>query len=1366
MLESGYDRINEYSAVRISLASPADIRSWSYGEVTEPETINYRTYRPERDGLFCERIFGPERDWECSCGKYRGMKHKGIVCDRCGVKVTHSRVRRSRMGHITLAAPVVHIWFFKSMPCRLGNLLAMKSTDLQRIIYFQNYAVTDPKDTPLEYKQLLSEEEYMQARSQYGERAFEAKMGAEAIRDFLEDLDLDTLCAELRAELKDCSSKQRYKKIIKQLTEAEALRDSVNRPEWMVLEVIPVIPPDLRPLVLLDSGNFASSDLNDLYRRIINRNNRLRKLLDLNAPDVIIRNEKRMLQQAVDALFDNNRCKRPVLGSSSRPLKSLTDMIKGKQGRFRENLLGKRVDYSARSVIVVGPELKLHQCGLPKKIALELYQPFIIRKLKEKGVADTLKNAKKVLERQTDEVWDVLDEVIERHPVLLNRAPTLHRMGIQAFDPVLVEGNAIKLHPLVCKGFNADFDGDAMAVHLPLSVEAQLEAKTLMMAPYNVFTPQSGRPIIGPSHDIVLGCYYLTIEPRRKQENVKTYSSLAEVHMAHALGHLDSHSRVRVRADVKEVVKQEDAPPEPAEGLLETTVGRIIFNDILSEAMPFYNCPLASSGLNRVIHDCYERLGRQKTVQMLDDVKALGFHAATKAGISFAMQDLKLPPTKADILRETEKLVKKITEAYREGAITDVERRQRVIDEWNAATDAVAREMFDELANDERDGEPYLNPVFLMMESGARGKSLQVSQLGGMRGLMAKPSGQIIETPIKANFREGLDVLEYFSSTHGARKGLADTALKTAESGYLTRRLADVAQNVIITEVDCGTANGITKGPVLRGDKIAVPLRDIITGRVARDNIVDLVNDEVIVRENELITEQIARRIEQLDERMKLRVRSPLTCEARKGICAMCYGMDLATKELAERGLTAGIMAAQSIGEPGTQLTMKTFHIGGVAIGGTEESEVMVRRAGTVQHVDLQVVEDPDGRHVSISRHGEIVILDEKGRELDRHSVPLGAEVLVEEGRSVKPGQKIVQWDPHFTPILAEVGGKARYEDIVENKTLKVERDEAHGTTRKVIMEHKGDMHPQILIEGPKGDILSLHPLPEKAIVEVEDGQEIKAGTRLARTLREVQRTQDITGGLPRVTELFEARTPKDPAVISEIDGVVTDIERRRGRTVIKVEDPDTGMESEHAVPAGKHLRVNRGDHVTAGQALIEGPLVLDDILRISGEEALHNYMLQETQNVYRTQDATIDDKHFEIIIAQMTRRVKVTDPGDTDFLPEELVDKFVFRDTNERIQQQGGEPAAAEPVLLGITKAALLSDSFISAASFQNTTRVLTRAAMAGKVDTLEGLKENVILGHLIPSGTGFPEFYKSELKRLEAPAVLGELEVPPQTS
>jgi len=1357
MSDSGYDRINEYDTVKISLASPEDIRSWSYGEVRKPETINYRTYRPERDGLFCERIFGPERDWECSCGKYRGMKHKGIVCDRCGVKVTHGRVRRKRMGHINLAAPVVHIWFFKSMPCRLGNLLAMKSTDLQRVIYFQNYLVTDPKDTPLHHKQLLSEEEYRSAVQEYGERGLEALMGAEGIKKLLQQLDLEQLHTELRMAIKTTTSKERRQRIIKQLTEVEALRNSSNKPEYMVLEVIPVIPPGLRPLVLLESGNFASSDLNDLYRRIINRNNRLKKLLELNAPDVIIRNEKRMLQQAVDALFDNNRCKRPVMGSNNRPLKSLTDMIKGKQGRFRENLLGKRVDYSARSVIVVGPELKLNQCGLPKKIALELYQPFIIRKLKEQGVAETIKNAKKELEKKTDRVWDVLEEVIQHHPVLLNRAPTLHRMGIQAFDPILVEGNAIRLHPLVCRGFNADFDGDAMAVHLPLSVEAQVEAKTLMMAPHNVFTPQNGHPIISPSHDIVLGCYYLTLEPRTKPQKIRQFSSFGEVFMAYCAERVKVHETVRLRCDVKEVVKDEDSAAVPLKGLLETTVGRIIFNEVLPEGLPFFNYQLGSSGLNRIIDDCYHLLGRQSTVEMLDALKDVGFKSATRAGVSFAMSDLTMAPRKAEILRTTQKAVDEITKHYREGAITDIERFQRVIDEWNAATEAVAQELFSELRNDTRDGEPYLNPVYLMMDSGARGKSLQISQLAGMRGLMAKPGGEIIEAPIRANFREGLSVIEYFSSTHGARKGLADTALKTADSGYLTRRLADVAQNVIITEIDCGTAKGITKGPVIRGDRIEVPLRDIVTGRVARDNIVDLINDTVIVRENQLITDDVARRIEALDERMKIRVRSPLTCESAKGICAMCYGMDLARKELAERGLAAGIIAAQSIGEPGTQLTMKTFHIGGVAIGGAEESEVRASRGGQVKYEDLIVVEGPNKRSVSISRAGQLLVVDAKEREIERHSVPPGANVLVEEGAKVKEGQVLMEWDVHYTPILAEVSGVVRYEDIVEGKTLRTERD-IHGTSRKVIMEHEGDMHPQVLIEGKDGEILALYPIPEKAILEVEPGQELVAGTRLARTLREIRRSQDITGGLPRVTELVEARRPKNPAVMSEIDGVVADIQRKRGRTVIKVRDPETGYESEHVVPAGKHMRVNRGDTVRAGQALVEGPLVLQDILRISGEEALHVYMLQEVANVYRAQDVTIDDKHFEIIIAQMTRRVRVTNSGDTGLLPDRLIDRFEFRAINEETIKGGGEPATAEPVLLGITKAALRSDSFISAASFQNTTRVLTEAALAGRVDKLEGLKENVILGHLVPSGTGFREFARSQVVKV-GPAEVKEL-------
>ncbi len=1365
MSEAEYDRINDYDTVRISLASPEDIRSWSYGEVRKPETINYRTYRPERDGLFCERIFGPERDWECSCGKYRGMKHKGIVCDRCGVKVAHSRVRRRRMGHIDLAAPVVHIWFFKSMPCRLGNLLAIKSTDLQRVVYFQNYIVTDPKDTPLKFKQLMSEEEYRRSVEEYGQRGFEALMGAEAIRKLLQQLDLEQMCAELRQELHSATSKERRSKIIKQLAEAEALRDSPNRPEWTVLGVIPVIPPGLRPLVLLESGNFASSDLNDLYRRIINRNNRLKKLLDLNAPEVIIRNEKRMLQQAVDALFDNNRCKRPVMGSSNRPLKSLTDMIKGKQGRFRENLLGKRVDYSGRSVIVVGPELKLDQCGLPKKIALELYQPFIIRKLKEQGVAETIKNAKRELEKKTERVWDVLEEVIQDHPVLLNRAPTLHRMGIQAFVPILVEGSAIRLHPLMCRGFNADFDGDAMAVHLPLSVEAQVEAKALMLSPHNVFSPQSGRPVISPSHDIVLGCYYLTLEPGEKAtKNIPNLSSFNEVFTAHHAERLGVHDVIRVRCAVAEVVDDEKGPPEAHTGLLHTTVGRVVFNDVLPEGLPFYNCQLGSGALSRIIDDCYHRLGRQATVEMLDSMKDIGFKAATRAGVSIAMSDLKAAPAKEEILAKTQKTVDDIWQHFREGAITEIERTQRVIDEWNAATEAVGEQVFEALKDDESAGTPFKNPVYLMVQSGARGKSLQIMQLAGMRGLMAKPGGQIIETPIRANFREGLNVLEYFSSTHGARKGLADTALKTADSGYLTRRLADVAQNVIIMEDDCGTGGGMTKGPVIRGDRIEVPLHEIITGRVARDDIPDRLNNTIIVRENELITEEIARRIEGLDERMKIRVRSPLTCESSVGICATCYGMDLARKSLAEGGLAAGIIAAQSIGEPGTQLTMRTFHIGGVALGGAEESEILAGRGGVVKFDNLEVVVGPEDRPVCISRQGELTLVDAKDREIERHVVPLGALVMVTEGEKVKAKRKLTQWDVHYTPVIAEVAGMVRYEDIVEGTTLRIETDAAHGTSRKVIMEHEGDMHPQVVLEGPDEGILALYPIPEKAILEVEPGQQIGAGTRLARTTRELRRSQDITGGLPRVTELFEARNPKDPAVMSEIDGVVADIERRRGRTVIKVRDPDTGYESEHIVPAGKHMRVNRGDSVRAGQPLVDGPLVLQDILRISGEEVLHQYMLQETQNVYRAQDVTIDDKHFEVIVAQMTRRVRVSDSGTTRLLPEQLIDRFEFQRINQREVESGGEPATATPVLLGITKAALRSDSFVSAASFQNTTRVLTEAALAGRIDKLQGLKENVILGHLVPSGTGFRRFRNAQLRQIAA-AETKELAVEAET-
>jgi len=1353
MADSVYDRINDYTAVRISLASPEDIRSWSYGEVKKPETINYRTYRAEKDGLFCERIFGPERDWECACGKYRGMKHKGTVCDRCGVKVTHSRVRRKRMGHITLAAPVVHIWFLKALPSQLGNLLAMKTTSLERVVYFQDYIVIDPGDTPLEKYQLLTEEEYRVCREKYGD-SFEAGMGAEAIKTILQRLDLQQLAKELREQLAETKSKQKVKEITRRLKVVEALLNSGNKPEWMVLDVIPVIPPDLRPLVLLESGNFATSDLNDLYRRIINRNNRLKKLLDLNAPEVIIRNEKRMLQQAVDALFDNNRCKRPVLGSNNRPLKSLTDMIKGKQGRFRENLLGKRVDYSARSVIVVGPELKLHQCGLPKKIALELYQPFIIRRLRELGIADAIKSAKKMLDRQEDPVWDILEEVIQKHPVLLNRAPTLHRMGIQAFEPVLVEGNAIKIHPLVCRGFNADFDGDQMAVHLPLSIEAQVEAYTLLLSTNNVFSPASGDPIMSPSQDIVLGCYYLTAEKPGEDGRGMIFSNLEEVMLAYSVGKVKLHTPIKVRMKGRQVKDAPDRFQESKNFIFDTTVGRVIFNDILPEGMPFYNYVMDQKALDGVIRDCHKLLGRQATVDLLDAMKELGFKFATKAGITFSTDALKAPPHKYEVIERAQKLVDEINKRYQMGLITDGERHNQVVDTWLQATERVGDELMEVLKNDTHDGKPYLNPVYMMVDSGARGSKQQIRQIAGMRGLMAKPSGKIIETPIKSSFREGLSVLEYFSSTHGARKGLADTALKTAESGYLTRKLADVAQNVVITEYDCGTVKGITKGAVYRGDEVVVSLADSIRGRVARDNIVDVVRDEVIVRENELITAEIAEKIEALGYQ-KIRVRSPLTCESKLGVCALCYGMDLSRGELVEEGMAVGIIAAQSIGEPGTQLTMRTFHIGGTATRAKEESEIIAKRGGVVKYSNLKVVRDEEGRDLVLNRKGELVIVDEKGRELERYGVPAGATLLVKDGEAVAAKKVMAQWDPHMIPILAEVGGIVHYEDIVEGKTMREEVDTTTGRKRKVIMEHKGDLHPQIVIHDKSGKILGVYPIPEKAHLEVEEGEEIKTGTLLARTPREIRGTQDITSGLPRVTELFEARKPRDPAIISEIDGVVEVGEKRRGKRSIIVRS-DSGIVREHLVPSGKHLRVHSGDRVKAGEPLVDGPLVPHDILRISGEEEVQQHLLQEIQNVYRSLSSKIDDKHIEIIIAQMMRRVRVEDPGDTKFLPGEVVDKFLFRDVNEEVRKAGGKPATATPLLMGITKAALRSDSFISAASFQETTKVLTEAAVAGKLDRLVGLKENVILGRLIPAGTGFRAHLLAEVKLTEA--ALGE--------
>ncbi len=1429
MLGNIYDRINDYGSVKISLASPNDIRSWSFGEVRKPETINYRTYRPEKDGLFCERIFGPERDWECACGKYKGTKFKGIICDRCGVKVTHSRVRRKRMGHINLAAPVVHIWFFKSIPNRLGTILGTKSSDLEKIVYFQDYVVTDPGQTPLKSAQLLSEEEYRDAMTKYG-NSFKASMGAEAIKVLLESLDLEAVSAELRKAISKTNSKQKIKDLTKRLKTINEIKTSTNKPEWMVLEAIPVIPPDLRPLVLLERDNFATSDLNDLYRRIINRNNRLKKLIDLNAPEVIIRNEKRMLQQAVDSLLDNGRCRRPVLGSNNRPLKSLTDMIKGKQGRFRENLLGKRVDYSARSVIVVGPSLKLYQCGLPKKIALELYQPFIIRKLKQHGFADTIKSAKRMIERRDEQVWDILEEVIHQHPVLLNRAPTLHRMGIQAFEPVLVEGNAIMLHPLACKGFNADFDGDQMAVHLPLSVEAQAEVHILMMTTGNIFSPANGSPMVGPSQDMVMGNYYLTVSPddllptapsltpAEQLRQVPMFRDPYEAMMAYDTGKIGLHDKIRVRIDrkmVRDKTGQILFAEELPEGgfkprVLETTVGRCIFNDILVKEMPFYNLTMSQKKLSQVISDCFEFAGNAETVGLLDRIKDIGFRHATLAGLSFGLTDLKIPFKKAEIIADTEKRVNKIQRNYNEGVLTERERYNQVIDAWTNARVAVTNEMIRGLREDKKpDGTPYLNPIYLMSDSGARGSIDQIQQLAGMRALMAKPSGEIIETPIKANFREGLTVLEYFSSTHGARKGLADTALKTANSGYLTRKLIDVAQNVITIERDCGTLQGITKSTLSRGDQVDVPLSQLVIGRTARDNIRNPITDEMIVHENEVITPEVAAKIEKLGLDA-IRVRSPLTCDSPFGVCAKCYGWDMSSGRLVEEGAAVGIIAAQSIGEPGTQLTLRTFHTGGVASRAILEREQKATHTSTVQYRDINAValKRDDGTEivVALKRNGEIALLDQKERELDKFKVPYGGIILVQDGEKVKAGGTLFQWDPHRTPILAEVPGFIRFVDIIEGETVQTEEMRVRTSKlkskdadvkvqeRPVVIEHKGDKHPQIIIEDSKGKILDVHYLPAGARIEVVEGQEVQAGQLLAHQPRATGGTQDITGGLPRVTEVFEARKPKDPAAMAEISGrIELRSDKRKGKMTITVRSEH--MEKEHHVPRDRHLNVHTGDSVEAGDALTDGPLVPHDILRIKGEEALQRYLIGEIQNVYRSQNVNINDKHMEIIISQMMRKVEIESVGDSTFLPGEVIDKFVFRKENDRLSNSlriadkgdvpdleegqvldkkdltkanekvellGGnpakgrkpKPATAKTLLLGITKASLWSDSFIAAASFQETTKVLTEAALAGKVDELHGLKENVILGHLIPAGTAFKPHLEMRVKHLvEAP-------------
>jgi len=1305
------------------------------------------------------------------------------------------------MGHINLAAPVVHIWFFKAIPNRLGNLLAMKSADLEKIIYFQEYVVTDPGQSPLKTGQLLREEEYRDAENKYG-KAFKAGMGAEAIKVLLENLNLDEVSVQLKDAIARTNSKQKMKELTKRLKIINQIKNSNNKAQWMVFEVAPVIPPDLRPLVLLERDNFATSDLNDLYRRIINRNNRLKKLMDLNAPEVIIRNEKRMLQQAMDSLLDNGRCRRSVLGSNNRPLKSLTDMIKGKQGRFRENLLGKRVDYSARSVIVVGPDLKLYQCGLPKKIALELYQPFIIRKLKQRGLADTIKSAKRMIERRDEQVWDVLEEVIHQHPVLLNRAPTLHRMGVQAFEPVLVEGNAIMLHPLACRGFNADFDGDQMAVHLPLSIEAQAETHILMMATSNIFSPANGSPMVGPSQDIVMGNYYLTYaQPRDTSEKkeIKLFRDSFEAILAMEMGKLELHTRIMVRlGDVKIIGDsgQNDST------VVETTAGRCIFNDILPAGMPFYNMIMSQKMLSRVISDCFEFAGSEETVDLLDRIKNLGFKHATLAGLSFGLIDLKVPEKKEEIIKQTEKKVRKIHKGYDDGVLTEGERYNQVVDAWTNARVAVTNEMMKGLKEDtSEDGTPYLNPIYLMSDSGARGSVDQIQQLAGMRALMAKPSGEIIETPIKANFREGMTVLEYFSSTHGARKGLADTALKTANSGYLTRKLIDVAQNVIVIERDCQTLQGITKNIVSRGEQIDVPLSQLVIGRTARDSIRNPITDEMIVRENEVINYQAAAKIEALGLDA-IRIRSPLTCDSPFGMCAKCYGWDMSTGKLVEEGSAVGIIAAQSIGEPGTQLTLRTFHTGGVAERAILEREQKATQAGKVQYRDINAVtpkSDIGGKVttvvVALKRNGEIAILDAKDRELNRFKVPYGAIVLVKDGRKVKTGDLLFKWDPHRMAILAEVAGLIQFVDIIEGETIGIEEERKGQVGKPVVIEHKGDKHPQIIIEDEENKILDVHYLPAGARIEVNEGQRVQAGQLLAHQPRATGGTQDITGGLPRVTEVFEARKPKDPAAMAEISGrVELRSDKRKGKMTIIIRS-ESGMEKEHHVPRDRHLNVHTGDLAEAGDALTDGPLVPHDILRIKGEEALQRYLTTEIQNVYRSQNVNINDKHIEIISSQMMRKVEIESVGDSTFLPGEVVDKFVFREENEKLTNSvkitnagdatdlevgqivnkkelaginekveliGGagasgrkpKPATAKTLLLGITKASLWSESFIAAASFQETTKVLTEASLAGKIDELYGLKENVILGHLIPAGTAFKPYLDIKVKRLvEAP-------------
>ena len=1336
----------DFDAIRISLASPEKIMSWSHGEVTKPETINYRTFKPERDGLFCAKIFGPVTDWECLCGKYKRMKHRGVICDKCGVEVTQAKVRRERLGHIELATPVSHVWFFKGLPSRIGHLLDISLRDLERVLYFEAYVVIEP-DGDLEANELLNEEQYRKAREEHGPK-FRAQMGAEAIKELLKRVHIEDLATELRAKMRSENSVQKKLRFAKRLKVVDSFRKSTNKPEWMILDVVPVIPPELRPLVPLDGGRFATSDLNDLYRRVINRNNRLKKLIELKAPDVIIRNEKRMLQEAVDALFDNGRRGRVLRGANNRPLKSLSDTLKGKQGRFRQNLLGKRVDYSGRSVIVVGPELKLHQCGLPKKMALELFKPFIYNKLEERGMVTTIKQAKEMVEQYEPEVWDILEEVIREHPVLLNRAPTLHRLGIQAFEPVLVEGKAIRIHPLVCTAFNADFDGDQMAVHVPLSPEAQIEASVLMMSSNNIMSPSNGTPIAVPSQDIVLGCYYLTkAKPGAKGEG-RVFASQEDVLLALDAGDLETLTPIRVRhtgkfMDLTAGRDDQDVLHATVESverrIVDTTVGRVVFNSALPEQIPFVNGLLKKKGLQQLVQYSYLRHGIELTVKMLDGLKDLGFLYATKSGLSIGIDDLVIPRQKVELIDRANKEVDRVEQQYRDGAITNGERKNKVIAIWSDVTEKIADEMFGEMEDTDDEGRSF-NPIYIMADSGARGSKQQIRQLAGMRGLMAKPSGEIIETPITSNFREGLTVLQYFISTHGARKGLADTALKTADSGYLTRRLVDVAQDVIISEVDCGTLDGIDARAIVESGEIIEPLRDRITGRVALEAVVDPIDNAVLADANTEIDEELASRIQEAGVE-KVKIRSVLTCASRRGVCAHCYGRDLATGRLVELGLAVGVIAAQSIGEPGTQLTMRTFHIGGTASRVSEQSTLESKLAGTVRFQGVQVVEKNDGSLIVMNRTGSVVVQDEKGHNRERYDVVYGAQLRVRDEQEVEAGEVLVEWDPYTFSILTEQPGTVKFKDIEEGVTVHEEVDEVTGLMRLIIIDSPDEKkQPTIEIRSDTGKVLRKYPMPSHAHLMVAAGESVDASDVLAKIPRETTKTKDITGGLPRVVELFEARKPRETAIISEIDGTVEHGGIVKGMQKISIMPDEAGAEKrDYSLPRGVHVNVQDGDRVRAGEPLMDGPSNPHDILNVLGEKALQSYLVNEIQEVYRLQGVAINDKHIEVMVRQMMRWVKIEDVGDTEFLVDEQVDKFRFLAENERVVELDGTPATGRPMLLGITKASLSTESFISAASFQETTRVLTEASISGKVDHLRGLKENVTMGRLIPAGTGF---------------------------